>query len=363
MTAVQKYLGIITDNEIQDIQKATPRGESHPLLALALSNPKNQVAHNTEIAAQLIEQKNAAWLTSIKARLLDTTKRSNSSSALGELRAHGALLETWMTVVPEPAVPGKRVVPEFEVDAGDGKVIVEVHSRQLDNAELETLKQHRDDLNQRADAAKTSGGAIVTGITEITPFGAPNPNKPGDSIHTNAVSRIAAIKKEEKQIDPNKPFVLWLDLQDPTVWGYMTIAEEQMAPLYTEARGGSVGSGALWFALYGRKDDVMIESWGYSYKKIEMLHDGRFYQTIRDHGGPTRISAVVYSLPRATVLMENPSPALGLPPRFRASLLKAPFFRLDLSICEWSSGLVKARVDQERKVVEATAEALSNFNF
>ena len=106
----------------------------------------------------------------------------------------------------------------------------------------------------------------------------------------------------------------------------------------------------------------MLESLGYRYKRVPMLHDGRFYQTIKSHGGFTRFSAVVYSLPRATILMEHPTPARGLPPNFRASMLKAPFFRLDLSMIEWGSGLVQQIVNNDRRIVEAAATALENFD-
>jgi hypothetical protein len=140
------------------------------------------------------------------------------------------------------------------------------------------------------------------------------------------------------------------------------LAEEQLAPLYTETKDGEVGSGALWFALYGRKGDPMIETECFTYHIRNMLHDGRVFQTIQAHGGPTRVSAVIYSLPRATVLMENPSATRPLPPYFRAELLKTPFFCLDRSICEWKLGLVKSRIEVERESIKATADALGKFN-
>jgi hypothetical protein len=330
-------------------------------VTLALT-PEDRVALNTEQAAKLIMQKNAGWLSSLKPRLIDTTKVSNASSALGEVRAYWALLETWMTVSPEPIVPGKNVVPEFEVNAGDGPVIVEVHSRQLNSDQIVLAQKHSEELAAKVQEAKKAPvPVVVMGELEVTPFGAPDSTKPGDSVLTNAISRIASIKEEENQIDPDKPFVLWLDLQDPTVWGGLSIAEQQLAPLYTESKDGEVGTGALWFALYGRKGDPMIKTECFTYRVSNMLHDGRFFQTMKATGKPTRISAVVYSMPRATVLMENPSPAHPLPPRFRASLLKAPFFLLDRSLCEWKPGLVKARVALEHEAIEAASKALSAF--
>jgi hypothetical protein len=186
------------------------------------------------------------------------------------------------------------------------------------------------------------------------PLGAPDRSKAGDSVLTNAISRICNIKKEEKQIDPSKPFVLWLDLQDPIVWG-PSIAEQQLAPIYSEPKYGQVGTGALWFALYGRKGDPMIEMQGCDYRQVSMLHDGRFTLS-------AKISAVVYSLPRATILMEHPSPAMPLPPHFRASLLKTPFFRLELSQCEWTPGIVASYLNVQRTMVAETAKALVAFN-
>ena len=105
----------------------------------------------------------------------------------------------------------------------------------------------------------------------------------------------------------------------------------------------------MWFALYGRKGDPMVEMRGLDYRSTPMLHDGRFYQTMKDHGGPTLVSAVVFSMPRATVLMENPAPAKPLPPQFRGALLRTPHFRLDLSICEWEQGIVQATVASQRR--------------
>jgi hypothetical protein len=265
-----------------------------------------------------------------------------------------------MAVKANPAVPGKNVSPEFEVNAGDGAVIVEVHSRQLDLAQAQAIadhrRKHRAEHRIAVEEAKKAGekGVITSAAIGVIPLGAPDRTKAGDSVLTNAISRICGIKKGEKQIDPAKPFVLWLDLQDPDVWG-ASMAEQQFAPIYSESRDGRVGTGALWFALYGRKNDPMIEMQGCDYRVVRMLHDGRFTLS-------AKISAVVYSLPRSTVLMEHPAPARPLPPHFRASFLKLPFFALDRSVCEWEPGLVSHYLDFQRKMVSEAAKALVAFN-
>jgi hypothetical protein len=360
MNAPENYLGVITPDEIERLHKSVAAEVRHPLIALGKAAKPHEVATNTENAARHIFRKNPDWLTRLKTRLIDTSDFTNSSSALGEIRAYGALLETAMAVKPKPAVPGKKVSPEFEVDAGDGAVIVEVHSRQLDPVQAEEIaehrRKHRAEHKIAVEEARKAGekGVVTSAAIGVMPLGAPNPKKAGDSVLTNAISRICNIKKEEKQIDPAKPFVLWLDLQDPVVWG-AAIAEQQLSPIYSEFRSEGVESGALWFALYGRKGDPMIEMRGCDYRQIAMLHDGRFALS-------AKISAVIYSLPRTTVLMEHPAPARPLPPNFRASLLNLPFFALETSVCEWTPGLVTQYLDYQRKMVSEAAKALVAFN-
>jgi hypothetical protein len=360
-TPTPDYLGVISPRALEQLQKSLKLGTYHPLLALSFSDPPHQVATNTGMAARHVIQTNETWLRSLKPRLLHTSDTANASSALGEIRAYGSLLETGMTVRPTPIVPGKKVRPEFEVNAGDGPVTVEVHTRQLDANQAKSLEAHHTKLQQthKANVAKaTAAGnrmAITTGAIGVTPFGAPDHSKPGDSVLTNTISRICGIKKDDRQIDPAKPFVLWLDLQDPTVWGYLSISSGQLVPMYTESKDGAAGSGGLWYALYGKKNDPMMQMQGLDYRSVPMLHDGRFALS-------AGISAVIYSLPKATVLFENPKPARPLPVRCRVSLLKAPFFRLDLSICEWSSGLVRSTVDLQKTMAAAAVSTLVGSN-
>ena len=360
MRPSEDYLGIVTPEEIERLYQSRSLGAGHPLIALAKSEAHQEVKTNTERAARGILRTNPDWLSKVKARLIDTSDPSNASSALGEIRAYGALLETGMAIRMNPYVPGKNVIPEFEVDGGDGATIVEVHSRQLDRAQAKALEKHRAHLHAEhkiaVEEAKRDGkvGVVTSSTIGVVPLGAPDRSKAGDSVLTNAISRICGIKNDDKQIDPAKPFVLWLDLQDPLVWG-AGLSEQQFAPIYTQSRDGRVGTGALWFALYGRKSDPMIEMFGLDYRQTAMLHEGRFALS-------PKISAVVYSLPDATVLMESPSAAMPLPARFRGSLLKAPSFRLDFSLCDWKPGLVRSQSDLGRELVARAAQALTALN-
>jgi hypothetical protein len=95
---------------------------------------------------------------------------------------------------------------------------------------------------------------------------------------------------------------------------------------------------------------------------MPLKHDGRFFQIMKARGGPTRVSAVVYSRPVATILMENPNAAPPLPPRFRAALMKVPRFCLDRSIIEWKPGLVVEAIERDRDMIVAAAKALEGFD-
>lgn len=168
------YLGIISEAEVECL----PIG--HPFRSIALAGNADQVAANTEMAARLVAQKNRPWLASLKPRLLDTTDQTNASSALGEIRAYGALLETWMDVKPGPVVSASNVSPEFLVEYGKVSVIVEVHSRQLDADQALALDEFRRNLEaesadnvQKARAEGRSGNVVTTGIVVMHPYGAP----------------------------------------------------------------------------------------------------------------------------------------------------------------------------------------------
>ena len=274
-----------------------------------------------------------------------------------------------MTVRPSPKIPGSNVSPEFEIDNEDGAVIVEVHSRQLgeeqadslDTASKELKTRHSQKVKDEENKPRSTRNSVTLSVTEVFPTGAPKIGKKGDSVLTNTISKIAAIKQNEKQVDKTKPFILWLDLQDSGVWA-LPLAEQLFSPLYSELRDGHISSGPFWFALYGRKTDPLVQSRGFDYRSIPMAHDGRFYQTMPSHGGPTRVSAVVFSLPQATIIMENPNAAKPLPKNVRAALLKLPRFRLDLSVFEWEPGLVSRYLEFQRSNILAAEAALKAFN-
>ncbi len=294
----------------------------------------------------------------MKPRLI-ASDYSEASSVLAEVRAYGTLLESGLMVQPEPTVNGKSVRPDFAV-GGDNSVIVEVHARQLESSEKtrfikEDAKSQKRHCEFLALTNSTDWLSIRVTEHEVAPFGAnwldedSGPCKPGDSVLTNAVAKIVGTKGGEKQADPAKPFVLWLDFQDPTVFPF-GLDDVQFTPIW--AHRGSVESGAVWMALYGRKGDQLVEMTGSSQHHIRTLqHEGRFYQT-------KRLSAIVFSTIESVVLMEHPDPDIPVPSSFRAAMLRTPKFRLDLSICEWQPSLVKQRTLIEREALNGVINAI-----
>src|ERR1035437_942668 len=206
MNGPGNYLGVITPDEIDDLHKSLPAELSHPLIVLAKAQKPHKVATNTEQAARGILRTNQDWLEKLKPRLVDTSDLTTASGALGEIRTYGALLETAMAVKTNPTVPGKNVVPEFDVDAGDGAVIVEVHSRQLDPKQAQAIadnrKQHRAEHKIAVEEARKKGedgGVVTSSAIGVIPLGAPVRGKDGDSVLTNAISRICGSQTKEKK--------------------------------------------------------------------------------------------------------------------------------------------------------------------
>ena len=62
MNLPEKYLGIVTPDEIDKVHYSLPPELRHPLIALAKGEKPHQVATNTEQAARAILQTNQNWL-------------------------------------------------------------------------------------------------------------------------------------------------------------------------------------------------------------------------------------------------------------------------------------------------------------
>jgi hypothetical protein len=198
-------------------------------------------------------------------------------------------------------------------------------------------------------------GTISVSESYVAPFGSPDPKKPGDSVLTNVISEIAAIKEREHQAGDTNAFVLWIDLQNRNTLGGFDYSHE-LQPIKSGLRGG-VESGGYWHALYGVKGDILLENGEFRITPNVLLHDGRFNQVMK-HGGRTRISGVIFSSPTVTVMMENPCPRFRIADSFRNRLLWLPFFDVNLSILDWSRGLARKTVRLKRRAIRELVRSL-----
>jgi hypothetical protein len=314
---------LFSDPQIQTLRSQTVKpGRVHPLVAVALHpglpQSPNKIAINTCMALNHVLTWFPAWANNLKSRLLEPKDWASAESALAEIRACGALLEAGYPVVLGGKNADTGAKPEFHILLDSVETIVEVWNRNL------------------------AGNAAATG----TPFGAPDPEKPGDSVLTNAIQRVAAVKEREHQAASAQPFVIWADLQSVETMRFDY--SDHLQPLMSW--NGVLESGAYWHALYGRKGDMLFES-GMSHSRINtLLHDGRFNQQMK-HGGRTRISGFIFSSPKTTAFLENPDAPFPIPIGFRKQLIQLPQFEIGVSLANWSEGLAARSVRVQRQYI------------
>jgi hypothetical protein len=347
---------VVTEEEIQALRalRSAQQGRTHPLVSVALhpgyGQYPDQIATNTCRALGHVLRKFPIWVRNLRGRLLDQEDWSAAESALAEIRACGALLEAGFPV----SLGGKNLETgaqaEFHIKLDHQEVILEVWTRNLSKEQSAGIASQ---LERSSVTRVFEGQAVTSSEAAIAPFGSPDPKKPGDSILSNVISRIASIKASEHQAHAKKPFVVWVDLQsnESMLFDY----SHQLQPL--TCWHGAVSSGGYWYGLYGRKGDVILEGGGGMTRRNIMQHEGRYFQVMK-HGDPTRVSAFIFSSPKTTALMENPEPANTISPSFRKRALNLPWFEMDLSLMNWSDGLVKEMVRIQREYIASVVAAM-----
>jgi hypothetical protein len=76
------------------------------------------------------------------------------------------------------------------------------------------------------------------------------------------------------------------------------------------------------------------------------------------NGDRTRISAFVFSSPKITAIMENPSAPFPLTTVFRRHVVELPRFEIGLSLANWSNGLVTKNVRAQRQMIAGVVRTL-----
>ncbi len=290
------------------------------------------------------------WLQAAKKRIAQTANFEECASALAEIRCYGAMLEAGFSIHPIPAK--STPTPDFQYDIHGYTGAVEVatkleHTDQVDRARKIAAGATPDGVERSTFLAPS--GKIELTVNEMHPFGAPDPNKAGDTAQTNAISRICAIKGKETQTVEGQPSILWIDCRDLGKWpGFLTV--EHTSPIIS-GHAGALTSGLFWYGFYGWKDAPVLEGHSSDFNSITpMGHDGRFHS---DAQTSSRYSAAVICLQKATVLYENPAAPERLPNAMRRAFTRLPSFDISHSVADWKSGDVQRSIELARSMIEA----------
>ncbi len=320
----------LTPEEQSALKENVPGERPHPVgLLLLREEGQSQEAVNTNLALKRVSLAKTGWLDKMKPRITGRNL-NDAAAALAELRAYGSLLAADYTVNPVHVEADKRT-PDFTIFKDDCSAIVEVYAKQFNEETERALLRHNEWVSEQPRVP-----GVVSHVHAIYPFGKPEAGEANGSTTAKAISRIRASKKDEGQFSSEVPSILWLDYQDLHNWN-MSLTIEQFRPVIS--CNEHLTSGALWYALYGWNGAPIFEHCHYSHLDLpsqigKMGHDGRFLQ-------PTKLSAMIISLPTATILAESPVKERQLPEEIRLRYLGLPHAVIQNSIAEWTEGLVR----------------------
>jgi hypothetical protein len=290
-----------------------------------------------------------SWLQSLRLRLLQCDNPAEASASLAELRAYGGLIEAGFSVKPIPR--SSKATPDFEIDAGDGRIFVEVFTKHEDGDQLSTrraIAAGGTPLGLERSIIKGRHDTVHTTISVGQPGGAPNPEKPNDSVQANLISRVCSAKGDETQLPENEPSLLWIDFRSFGPWPEV-VDTAQVLPIISGHCG--ITSGALWYAFYGWKGaPIFEEDFSPLDRMVAMGHDGRFRLA---ETKKTKLSGVILALPDGIAFLENPWSPNRLHDRARRLIERLPWFNLGVSVCDWHAGDAEMRVKLGRGEIEA----------
>lgn len=290
------------------------------------------------------------WLRGAKNRIAQTKDFEECASALAEIRCYGALLEAGFSIRPIPRT--KSPTPDFEFDVGGELGIVEVATKLEHDEQTKLAKEiaaGKTPEGVERSRFETKGATVDFTVSERHPFGAPDPEKEGDTTQTNAISRICSIKQKETQVATGKVAILWLDFRDLSGWPGMLKVRDTAALI--SGHGGTLTSGPFWYAFYGWKDAPVFEE-DYARRQVitPMGHFGRF-----DSRAPVKslYSAAVICLAKSTIVFENPECPTPISSKVRGMLTKLPWFDINHTVADWQSGDVVRANELSRSMIEA----------
>ncbi|HKO98132.1 MAG TPA: hypothetical protein VJU86_14135 [Pyrinomonadaceae bacterium] len=328
---------LFTSAELSFLKAVRRKDRRHPWRRLFFPNEEDTAfIDNTSQALGLIFERDKGWIERKKRQLRSVESFEAASSLLGEIRAYGSLLSVGLET--RSGKVGSKSEPDFLVE---NHVFVEVHTKQSEPNEACAL----DRFNQGSKLTTSDS----TGIHANSPFGAPNRD---DSVTRIAIQKLAQIKQKEEEVKNQfsalNPSILWLDFQDETWNGIIDASFAKPLTVWNE----EYYSGPLWYAFYGWTGAPVFQGETKLQRPrrtvTRMEHDGRFRRG-------TKIDAVVASLPRDTIILENPSSQQPIQSWIGDKLGSLPNFNSDYSFVDWPNGNLSARVASQKASLEALA--------
>jgi len=293
-----------------------------------------RISLSIEKALRSIFSHDRTWLSAVLFERLSGENFAEAASALGEIRAYGALLDAFGNKVS--GVPTeKAATPDFVVRNREDVVYVEVATKRMNDGmvrqaaiEREVAAEKAETVAARAREEGRSSSFSVHGY-QVESFGLSDSRKTDDHPVSNAISKLCAVKQAAHQFTRGTPTVLWIDLQDPAFWPHDATPA---APIHSGSPGCFI-SGSFWYAFYGEKGLPLfyLDSFVRPSTLGAMAHNGKF---LGEKG--SSLSAVVLSLPHATIVFENPAATSPLPRWFRWFMPDLPVFDVEHSVVNWN---------------------------
>jgi hypothetical protein len=344
---------ILTEAEATAIENAPPIGlQRHPTwypIFDGQSSATNDLTNGAVFRIALVGD--IAWLQQLPSRLTRIDDPEEAAAALGELRAYGALLQAGFKVTPIPR--STDATADFSVNAGDGEVIVEVFTKHQDEdqAQLQAdIAEGRATRGVQRGTMESSNLTVHTTISSIQPGGAPDKNKPHDSVQANVISRVCAAKAKELQLPDDASSLLWIDFHSFGPWP-AALSSDQASPLISGNNGFT--SGALWYGFYGWRGAPIFEEDFFPQDRVfPMGHDGRFRLTGKRK---SKLSGSILALSSGLLLFENPWATHPLPDFARRYCERLPQFDFGRSVCNWSPGDTLVLAELGRRQIESIA--------
>ncbi len=292
------------------------------------------------ISTLLQDESSTSWLEEMKPRLLQDNM-NNVRAAVGEVVAYAELLHADFIVKPIAATHN-HPTPEYVVmDHDNNEFIVEVFSKQLCEETTRRIGTSQEFLTQIGN----SGPGVYFDIQELSPYGYSN-----DSVTEDAVSKICAIKGREHQALPEKPFIIWVDIQNS---GDFFLGDQNYADPIISWRG-TLTSGHYWYGMYGKKNLPVFNDYAIFCHRGEknfypMQHDGRFLLS-------KKISGMFFKFEKSIVFFENPNAEQKISMSTRHQLSMFRDFDLGKSMIDFADGLVKQKIETAYAEIEALAK-------